>query len=136
VEDKMLDNGLDKKVLKQAVEKWGMDLQLLILIEECAELILAITKHDNDHENIHRFAEIIKTVMKKERNFLINSKSPKKGKIYHGDNICEEAADVSIMLAQLFTMFENNEKYNFKKNFTNYQLMKIKRLKERLRKAI
>lgn len=65
-----------QKLFKDAVDKWGKDAQLNMVIEECAELIQAITKLKR-HENE-------KTIQ----------------------NVIEEAADVGIMLAQITIIFE------------------------------
>jgi len=73
------------KLFKDAVDKWGVDAQLNMVIEECAELIQAVTKVKR-HENE-------KTI----------------------DNLIEEAADVEIMLSQLNIMYMCGQKVYLKK---------------------
>lgn len=60
-------------ILKKAVDEYGKEAQLRMVIEECSELIKAVCKH------------------------LRNGG--------HEDDICEEAADVQIMIDQIRLMF-------------------------------
>jgi NTP pyrophosphatase (non-canonical NTP hydrolase) len=68
---------IDKKVLEQAVEKWGVPSQSDMIIEECAELIQALSK--------------------------MKRKMADPEKCY--TNLIEELADVTIMMSQAEIMF-------------------------------
>lgn len=63
------------QILKSAINKWGKPIQIDIAIEEMAELIKALQKH---------------------------KRNPSEETL---TNVCEEIADVSIMIAQLNLMF-------------------------------
>lgn len=67
-----------KKLYKQAIQKWGITLQLGMLMEECAELIQATHK-------VIRLGE-------------------KKNSAWH--DLVEEMADVEIMLEQIQTTID------------------------------
>ena len=86
------------EVLKEALYTFGTDKQLDIAIEEMAELTKAIIKH-------RRYAS---------------------RETY--ENLCEETADVAIMIEQIFmsTNFDD---------VTKYVDAKIERLKQRLEKG-
>ncbi len=77
------------EILKKAIEKYG-DLQLLVAMEECSELIKAITKYIRS-----------KGDMVKEINAICD--------------IAEEIADVQIMIKQLIMMFDLNYQVEFQK---------------------
>ena len=66
-------NEEDKKLFVRAIEKWGWNSQIEMLIEECSEVIQAIQKY--------------KRIPDYDRYF----------------NICEKIADVQIMIAQIET---------------------------------
>lgn len=84
-----------KKIYEGAIELWGEDSQLMMVVEECGELIQAIAK-------FHR---------KKDAKTI--------------DNICEEVADVQIMLDQMKIMFSEDE-------INRHLKTKRARLKERV----
>lgn len=73
----MIEEKIDHDLLRQAVETFGKIIQLDILVEECAELIKAVQKYKRNIET-------------------------------HNENdeyaIFEEAADVTLMIQQLFVM--------------------------------
>lgn len=85
-------------LLQQAVEKWGEDSQLGMMQEECAELIQAISKY--------------------ERN----------GAYQDYENICEEIADVELMIAQMKYIFGDKADELISK----MKEKKLLRLKDRL----
>lgn len=66
---------MDGNILKAAIEKWGIDAQIDMMIEECGELITALAK----------------------RNREINGTT--------SSEIITELADVKIVLAQLELIF-------------------------------
>lgn len=90
-------NKHDINIYHQAVAKWGITLQYDLLVEECAELIKAILKF--------------------KRNPVIVT----------SDAICEECADVLIMINQI--------KYgvNLNKRIDQLFMEKMKRLEQRLK---
>jgi NTP pyrophosphatase (non-canonical NTP hydrolase) len=94
--------GKDKEILKKAMSRWGCDFQMDMVIEECSELIHAICKAKR--ESISTLSELTPLV----------------------DKICEEMADVKIMIAQ----FEEEDAY--KKHIENWVEMKLQRLEERI----
>ena len=69
---------IEKEIYKMALDKWGLDLQLVMMIEECAELIHAICKY--------------------KRSWNIEDV----------DNLLEELADVDIMINQMKEYFDWN----------------------------
>lgn len=70
---------IDEEILfEKALKKWGFEAQLEMVVEECAELIVAI-KHAQRKKNKASFRE-------------------------REDNIIEEAVDVGLMLDQLKVM--------------------------------
>lgn len=85
----------ETKVLKEALDTYGIDKQLDIAIEEMAELTKAIIKH-------RRYAS---------------------RETY--ENLCEETADVAIMIEQIFLSTKCFD-------VSKYVVAKIDRLKQRL----
>ena len=47
---------MDRKIVRSAWEKWGTDLQLVVVVEECSELIQAIAKHQRGLLNFGELA--------------------------------------------------------------------------------
>ena len=86
-----------KKTLREAIKVYGKDNQIEMIIEECSELIMALQK-----------------------NKRYNTKDTY-------INVCEEIADVDIMIEQAKMMFDDDLINHIKKQ-------KIERLKERLKK--
>ena len=74
----------EAQILEGAVEKFGSEAQVIVAIEECSELIKALTKWLRAGEDATP-----ETIIKNHR------------------NIKEEMADVSIMLNQLSLIFGN-----------------------------
>ena len=83
----------DEEVYEKAIEKWGKPAQILVFIEEMAELTKALCKHLNNRGDIN--------------------------------NIYEEIADVSIMLNQMYEIFDCEE-------ILKYFNFKMERIKKRL----
>jgi NTP pyrophosphatase (non-canonical NTP hydrolase) len=71
---------------KKAIEKWGIDSQEDMMIEEMSELIKAILKYRRKPEDDEKY-----------------------------ENVCEEIADVNIMLKQMKTYYTNWPKYHKEK---------------------
>jgi len=84
----------------KAIDKWGNESQVDILIEEMSELIFALQKYKRKSDKI-----------------------PKKERY---DNICEEIADVKIMIEQCDILFD-------KTKINNYYLYKLNRLENKLK---
>lgn len=73
-----------KDVFGQAIDKWGRQAQIDMMIEECAELILALHKLTKRKCHPHSVPEKL-------------------------SNVCEELADVQIMINQMKALFGNEE---------------------------
>ncbi len=86
-----------RECCRRAIEWWGIDPQFNMMIEECAELIQAIQKYKRNDGFIDQE--------------LINK-------------MCEEVADVKIMVAQI--------EYLYPKQVRKWEAVKLTRLKERL----
>lgn len=93
-----------KNILKKAISTYGADLQVLVAIEEMAELQQAIVKLKRAKAKDTTTAEYKKLVL----------------------HIAEEIADVKIMLEQLELIFGCD------REVACYMEYKIKRLKKRL----
>lgn len=85
-----------KDLYKAAIEKWGVGLQVEMAIEECSELIQAIQK------------------VKRNDTIVANS------------HVCEEIADVEIMIEQLRGIFESDI-------IDQYKAEKLERLEIRIK---
>ena len=85
----------EKVIADECIRKWGVNSQLGIAIEECAELIVKIIKRSRE----------------------VNGSSDY--------DICNEIADVEIMMFQLRQIYDN-------KIIDEIKEKKLKRLKERL----
>lgn len=94
---------IETKLLQQVLDKWGSTAQIDMIIEECAELILALQKM--------------------KRNYGKNSTRDKKLIM----NVCDEIADVKIMIKQAELLFD-------KKLIQARVDYKMNRLKKRLQK--
>lgn len=80
--DAAIEKGLD--VFEECPEKYGDSRQLLMAVEECGELVQAITKLGRVKDNGGSRLKAL-------------------------DHLAEEMADVRIMLAQLAFMFGNDD---------------------------
>ena len=85
---------MDKIILERALKKWGRESQFSILIEELSELIQAICK-------ARRYLGVRSSLM---------------------DNVCEEIADVKIVIAQVET------DPSYKKEIDKWVIIKMDRL--------
>lgn len=92
-----------QEILENAIKVFGTDAQIEMIIEECLELALSLQK------------------LKRLRGDMTQ-------KIY---NVCDEIADVRIMLEQAFKIFnENNDLINSRIDF------KIDRLENRIKEKV
>lgn len=94
------ENREDIKVLQDAVNQWGKVAQIDMVIEECAELILALQKMKRDYGKN----------TSKDRAILTN--------------VCDEIADVKIMIAQAELVFDKE----LVQERVNYKMERLKRL--------
>lgn len=88
---------IDEKILDRAIETWGIDAQLEMIIEECLELALALQK------------------LKRLRGDMTQKEK----------NVIDEIADVKIMIKQAEKIFGSapvNERVDFKMNRLNDRL--------------
>lgn len=88
-----MDSKEKDKLYEQAVELWGKDLQMQMLVEECAELIVAIHHYT-------RFPDSVNL-----------------------DKIVEEMADVSIMLEQVSLITNTRHTLNNSKEYKLNRLL-------------
>lgn len=72
----------DQEIFQKAIEKWGSDDQIEMIIEECSELILALQKLKRGYGE----------------DFAINEELLYK--------VCDEVADVKIMTRQADLLFD------------------------------
>ena len=107
---------MNKKILRKAIEMYGMDKQLDMCIEEMSELTKAICKFKRG---------VSKVAAEKNDDIKVIRMSELKEEI---SNIEEEVADCEIMFEQLKIMFSCEDEVNEQIDF------KLNRLKERLEK--
>lgn len=98
-------NRWELKILRQVIDKFGLDYQLAIVQEECAELIQAISKLKRAGNSDHP-GRTAKAAM---------------------NNLMEEAADVQIMLDQIRIMYPSHA-------YDTIRTQKIARLEKRMKK--
>lgn len=79
-------NDNQKEILKKAIDKYGINNQIEMVIEECSELIQAIQKVKREKFSIYL-------------GMIPANKDVKINMVYA--DLCGEVADVKIMLAQL-----------------------------------
>ena len=96
----MTDN--ERKVFQNALDTWGTDKQLLMLIEECGELVQAAAKYANGRGDYRLLIE----------------------------SLCEEIADVQIMLDQITLAMPDGIAY-----VQFARAAKMRRLRQRLDEA-
>ena len=99
----MTMNKQELKIMKQAIEKYGVNNQLAMVQEECAELIQAISKLNRAGNSDHP-GRTAKAAM---------------------NNLMEEAADVGIMLDQIRLMYPSHA-------YDTIRAQKIARLEKRI----
>lgn len=85
------------RILQSAIDAYGVDLQMDMMVEECSELIQAICKY-------------------------------KRGRDDAAANICEEIADVQIVLDQMKLVFDNTAIFQAEE-------YKLTRLRDRVKKT-
>ncbi len=78
-------------VYQQAIEKWGGSSQMEMLIEECSEVIQATQK-------------LKRAFYSKDSNRIKDSE----------EHMCEELADLAIMLEQMYFIFDRDMIDKFK----------------------
>jgi len=83
------------RILRQAIDAYGPTAQMTMMVEECSELIKALCKHQRDSGGTY------------------------------ADNVCEEIADVQIVLDQMKMIFSPY-------TIAQFEEQKLKRLRERL----
>jgi len=88
-----------EKILKDVVDAWGVDSQMDMMIEEMSELTKALLKLRRNHKNPDKYI----------------------------NDICEEIADVDLMLSQMKYIFSDELIEKYKKE-------KLVRLQQRLDK--
>lgn len=98
-------NRWELKILRQVIDKFGIDYQLAIVQEECAELIQAISKLNRAGSSDHP-GRTAKAAM---------------------NNLMEETADVQIMLDQIRIMYPS-------KAYDTIRTQKLARLEKRMKK--
>lgn len=98
-------NRWELKILRQVIAKFGIEYQLAIVQEECAELIQAISKLNRAGSSDHP-GRTAKAAM---------------------NNLMEEAADVQIMLDQIRIMYPSHA-------YDTIRTQKIARLQKRMEK--
>ena len=89
-------------ILKNAIETWGDDVQIDMMIEECAELIVALQKSKRHYDTTSQKQDIL-------------------------SNIIDEVADVTIMMKQAEIIFGKKiieERINFKMERLSNRLKK------------
>lgn len=101
----MTMNKQELKIMKQAIEKYGVNNQMAKVQEECAELIQAISKLNRAGSSDHP-GRTAKAAM---------------------NNLMEEAADVQIMLDQIRIMYPSHA-------YDTIRTQKIARLEKRMKK--
>jgi len=94
-------------IYKKAVNTFGIDAQINLLVEELSELIFAIQKS-------------------KRNGNICGNPITEQEKIDRYNNICEEISDVQLMLNQMKYIYD-------KKKINKYYKEKKKRLKRRLK---
>lgn len=90
-----------EQIFQRAIAKWGIGAQLGMLLEEAIELALAVRKYLGRDQSVQRF-----------------------------DDVCEEIADVEIMVEQFEMMYPGSREV-----IDRFKEEKIKRLEERLNKS-
>lgn len=65
----------EKEIYKQAIDKWGLLLQLVMVIEEQSELIKEICKYIRGRENVEAISEeqADVTIMLGQLNFMFDN---------------------------------------------------------------
>jgi NTP pyrophosphatase (non-canonical NTP hydrolase) len=105
----------EKELLQKAIDTWGYQPQLNMVIEECAELSKAVSKYIRDTISPpHPYISFENPYDSIQRSNLL-------------DDISDEIADVLIMIKQMILMYPN-----LKDKVEDDVIGKLVRLKERL----
>ena len=91
---------------KKAIEKWGLEAQMNMTIEECAELIVALSKATRPTSNLYCDERV--------------------------DAILDELVDVEIMVEQMKHVFDYKYSNGAVSKFADIKRRKLKRLEKRL----
>jgi len=94
-------------IYERAIMTWGENLQLELIVEECAELIRAIQKYKRKLATGGLYLEA-------------------------REDMAEEVADVSLMIEQMKLMRLNDAAHPFKDDINRWMEYKLARLEERL----
>lgn len=84
-------------VLQKAVNSYGAAAQIDIAIEECSELIQALCKIKRYYSGALRWDHVMKPTQETKIKYA---------RTYH--NVCQEIADVHIMLDQMALLFDKD----------------------------
>ena len=109
-----MNRNTENRIMKSAIEKYGADGQLGVVIEECSELIQAICKYQRAKAN---------------------TKTSRRDLDKRIDALIEEAADVQIMLDQLAMMRSEWDPAIYNDTFASVREIKLTRLQKRLGKG-
>ena len=91
----MTDKKKNLTVLQKAVNSYGAASQIDIAIEECSELIQSLCKMKRYYSGALRWNEVMRPTSETKVRYA---------RTYH--NVCQEIADVQIMLDQAVCIFD------------------------------
>ena len=106
-----MNRNTEIRIMKSAIEKFGADGQLSVVIEECSELIQAICKYQRAKAN---------------------TKTSRRDLDKRIDALIEEAADVQIMLDQLTLMRSEWDPVIYSDMIVRVREDKLTRLQKRI----
>lgn len=109
-----MNKNTEIRIMKSAIEKYGADGQLSVVIEECSELIQAICKYQRAKAN---------------------TKTSRRDLDKRIDALIEEAADVQIMLDQLAMMRSEWDPVIYSDMIVKVREDKLNRLEKRVGKG-
>ena len=109
-----MNRNTEIRIMKSAIEKYGADGQLSVVIEECSELIQAICKYQRAKAN---------------------TKTSRRDLDKRIDALIEEAADVQIMLDQLAMMRSEWDPVIYSDMIAKIREEKLQRLEKRVGKG-
>ena len=109
-----MNRNTEIRIMKSAIEKYGADAQLSMVIEECSELIQAICKYQRAKAN---------------------TKTSRRDLDKRIDALIEEAADVQIMLDQLTLMRSEWDPVTYCDMIVRVREDKLNRLEKRVGKG-
>ena len=109
-----MNRNTENRIMKSAIEKYGADGQLGVVMEECSELIQAICKY---------------------LRAKANTKTSRRDLDKRIDALIEEAADVQIMLDQLAMMRSEWDPVIYSDMIVKVREEKLQRLEKRVGKG-